>query len=101
LLYFVDENFSHPITVELQELDFGFNELARKPGGLALDYIRGNLFDPKQMKSLPYNVPKPDNDLNELLELYMVRAIASPDAVLYTFGEKWGQEQDIKDKASS
>ncbi len=98
LLYFVDENFSHPITKELQELDFGFNELVRKPGGLALDYIRGNLFDPKQMKPLPYNVPGPDNDLNELLELYIARAIASPDAILYPFGEKWGPEQDIKDK---
>ncbi|RCJ32873.1 hypothetical protein A6770_18260 [Nostoc minutum NIES-26] len=98
LLYFVDENFSHPITKELQELDFGFQELVRKPGGLALDFIRGNLFDPSQMKPLPYNVPGPDNDLNELLELYIARAIASPDAVLYPFGERWGPEEDVKDK---
>jgi uncharacterized protein YukJ len=98
LLYLIDENFSHPITKELQELDFGFNELPRKPGGVALDYIRGNLFDPKQMKPLPYNVPGPDNDLNELLELYIERAIASPEAVLYPFGERWGPETDVKDK---
>jgi uncharacterized protein YukJ len=98
LLYFVDENFSHPITKELQQLDFGFHELPRKPGGMALDYIRGNLFDPKQMKPLPYNVPGPDNDLNELLELYIARSLASPDAVLYPFGEKWGPETTIKDK---
>ncbi|MBD2448472.1 DUF2278 family protein [Nostoc sp. FACHB-152] len=98
LLYFVDENFSHPITRELQELDFGFHELPRKPGGLALDYIRGNLFDPANMKALPYDVPGPDNDLNELLELYIARAIASDDAVLFPFGEKWGPETDVKDK---
>ncbi|MDZ8188371.1 MAG: DUF2278 family protein [Nostoc sp. ChiSLP02] len=98
LLYFVDENFSHPITKELEELDFGFKELENKPGGLALDYIRANLFDPTQMKPLPYNVPGPDNDLNELLELYITRAIASPEAVLYPFGEKWGPERDIEDK---
>ncbi|MBD2412911.1 hypothetical protein FACHB389_06195 [Nostoc calcicola FACHB-389] len=98
LLYFVDENFSHPITKELEELDFGFKELARKPGGLALDYIRANLFDPIQMKPLPYNVPGPDNDLNELLELYITRAIASPEAVLYPFGEKFGPEPNVKDK---
>jgi uncharacterized protein YukJ len=98
LLYLVDENFSHPMTKELLELDFGFYELPRKPGGIALDYIRGNLFDPKQMKPLPYNVPGPDNDLNELLELYIARAIASDDAVLYPFGERWGPEIDIKDK---
>ncbi|MCF2147383.1 DUF2278 family protein [Desmonostoc muscorum LEGE 12446] len=98
LLYFVDENFSHPITKELEELDFGFNELVSKPGGLALDYIRANLFDPTQMKALPYNVPGPDNDLNELLELYIGRAIASPEAVLYPFGEKFGPEPNVKDK---
>ncbi|OUL21845.1 DUF2278 family protein [Nostoc sp. 106C] len=98
LLYLIDENFSHPITKELQELNFGFNELPSKPGGVALDYIRGNLFDPKQMKPLPYNVPGPDNDLNELLELYIGRAIASPEAVLYPFGERWGPEADVKDK---
>ncbi|MFN6535105.1 MAG: DUF2278 family protein [Nostoc sp. EkiNYC01] len=98
LLYFVDENFSHPITKELEELDFGFKELARKPGGLALDYIRANLFDPIEMKPLPYNVPGPDNDLNELLELYITRAIASPEAVLYPFGEKFGPEPNVKDK---
>jgi len=98
LLYLVDENFSHPITKELLELDFGFYELPRQPGGIALDYIRGNLFDPKQMKPLPYDVPGPNNDLNELLELYIARAIASTDAVLYPFGERWGPEMDIKDK---
>lgn len=52
LLYFVDDNFDHPITQELLKLDYGFNELERKPGGLALDYVRGNLFDTTQMK--PY-----------------------------------------------
>ncbi|MDF5710965.1 MAG: DUF2278 family protein [Nostoc sp. S4] len=98
LLYFVDENFSHPIAKELHELDFGFKELANKPGGLALDYIRANLFDPAQMKPLPYNLPGPDNDLSELLELYIARAVASPEAVLYPFGEKWGPEKDIEDK---
>jgi uncharacterized protein YukJ len=98
LLYLIDENFSHPIIKGLDELKFGFNPLDGKPGGLALDFIRGNFFDPTQMKPLPYNVPGPDNDLNELLELYTARAIASPDAVLYPFGEKWGPETDIKDK---
>jgi uncharacterized protein YukJ len=98
LLYFVNEDFSHPITKGLSELGFGFNTLDRKPGGLALDFIRGNLFDVKQMKPLPYNVPGPDNDLNELIDLYIKRAINSEDAVLYAFGEKWGPENDIPDK---
>ncbi|MEB3179711.1 MAG: DUF2278 family protein [Nostocaceae cyanobacterium] len=98
LLYFVNENFSHPITKGLNELALGFNTLDSKAGGLALDFIRGNLFDVKEMKPLPYNVPGPDNDLNELIDLYIKRAIESKDAVLYAFGEKWGPENDIPDK---
>ncbi|HBB30599.1 MAG TPA: DUF2278 domain-containing protein [Cyanobacteria bacterium UBA8803] len=92
LLYFVNDNFQHVLTEGLSNLDFGFHELERKPGGLALDYIRGNFFDPKQMKALPYNVPGPDNDLNELVDKYVSRAIATEDAILYAFGEKWGPE---------
>ena len=59
LLYFVDDNFEHPITQELVKLDYGFNHLDRKPGGLALDYVRGNMFDTTQMKPLPHDVPVP------------------------------------------
>ncbi|AFZ18890.1 DUF2278 family protein [Allocoleopsis franciscana] len=92
LLYFVDDDFDHSITDKLTALDLGFHLLPSKPGELALDYIRGNLFDVTQMKPLPYNVPGPDNDLNELIDLYIQRAIKSDKAVVYAFGEKWGPE---------
>ena len=97
LLYFLDDNFQHPITNGLDKLDLGFHQLPNKPGDLALDYIRGNLFDITQMKPLPFNVPGRDNDLNDLIDLYIQRAIASSDAVLYAFGESWGPE-DKEDK---
>ena len=97
LLYFLDDNFKHPITEGLLKLGFGFHQLPSKPGSLALDYIRGNLFDVNKMKPLPFNQPGPDNDLNELIDLYIQRAIASKEAVLYAFGERWGPE-DKRDK---
>ncbi|HEY9613388.1 DUF2278 family protein [Allocoleopsis sp.] len=97
LLYFVDDKFQHPITDKLTSLDLGFHPLPSKPGDLALDYIRGNLFDVTQMKPLPFNMPGPDNDLNELIDLYIQRAINSDQAVVYAFGEKWGPE-DKADK---
>ncbi len=98
LLYLVDDNFEHPITQELVKLKYGFSHLDRKSGGLALDYVRGNMFDTTQMKPLPHDIPGPDNDLNELIELYVGRSQSSEDAVIYAFGEKWGPENDIKDK---
>lgn len=95
LLYFVDDNFQHPLTQQLLELDFGLNavrQLDRKPGGITLDYIRGNFFDVTQMKALPFNTPGPDNDLNDLIDLYIQRALNSNDVVIYAFGEPWGPE---------
>lgn len=95
LLYLVDDNFNHPITTRLiDELadSFGFKNLPSQPGGLALDYIRGNLFDVNQMKPLPADKPGVENDLNDLIDLYIKRAINSNDAVVYAFGEPWGPE---------
>ncbi len=95
LLYFVDDDFKHPITEQLIDLGdnfFGFKNLPSKSGGMALDYIRGNLFDVNKMKPLPFNLPGPDNDLNEIIDLFIKRAINSNEAVLYAFGEPWKPE---------
>ena len=97
LEYLVDENFSYPILADLADLPLGFKELERKPGGLALDFIRGNLFDRTKMIPLPFDVPGADNDLNEKIDKYVQRAMSDELAHIYAFGERWGPET-IKDK---
>lgn len=92
LLYYVDENFDHSIIDELEDLSFGFHELESKPGGMALDYIRGNHFDTSKMKPLPHDIPGPDNDLNELIHKYIAKAIGMENSAVYAFGQKWGPE---------
>ncbi len=98
LLYIIDDSFSHPITDYLPDLSMGFTDIQSNPDGIALDYIRGNLFDPKQMLPLPHDLPGPDNDLNEKIDYYILRAINDGEAILYSFGEKWGPEENKKDK---
>jgi len=98
LEYLVDENFSHPILADLAELPLGFKELERKPGGLALDFIRGNLFDRTKMIPLPFDVPGSDNDLNEKIDKYVQRAMSDELAHIYAFGERWGPEEIINGK---
>ncbi len=98
LLYLVVEDFRHPVTAGLGGLPFGHSELARAPGGIALDFIRGNLFDRGAMRLLPQSVPGPDNDLNEKLDAYVQRAIDDEDAVVYAFGERWGPEPGTRDQ---
>lgn len=98
LLYLVNESFHHLILEPLANYSRGFHKLDHKPGGVALDFIRGNLFRPEDMKPLPSDMPGPGNDLKELIDLYIKRAIQAEDAVLYAFGAAWGPGLKIHDK---
>ena len=92
LLYLVVEDFRHPITDLLAGLPTGWTPLPSGPGGSNLDYIRGNVLDPAAMRPLPADADGPDNDLPDLLDHYVQRAIDDPQAVLHVFGERWGPE---------
>jgi uncharacterized protein YukJ len=52
LLYVADESFRHPLTQSLPDLSAGSTPLASQPGGMALDFIRANLFDRQKMQRL-------------------------------------------------
>lgn len=97
LQFVVDAGFRHPILVDVAALASGWTELERRAGGVALDFIRANLFDRALLRTLPFEVPGPDNDLNETIALYVRRAIADPSASVFAFGERWPTE-DVPDK---
>jgi uncharacterized protein YukJ len=94
LLYLVDDDLQHPITAKLAALGSGWNPLGPRAG---LDFIRGNLLDRADMRALPPDVGGPDNDLADVLDHYVERAIGDPDARAYVFGERWGPE-NARDK---
>ncbi|WP_163999968.1 DUF2278 family protein [Pyxidicoccus caerfyrddinensis] len=98
LQYLVDEHFQHPLAEALEALPPGFTPVPSSAGGLALDFIRGNLFNREGMTPLPPNVPGPDNDLNDKLDHYFQRAVRDAQAQVYAFGEPWGPEPKIEDK---
>jgi uncharacterized protein YukJ len=91
LLYIIFENFKHPITQKLEVLSEGFTELENKPGGVALDFIRGNLFDYHQMKKAKH-ITGSDNELSETIEKYIDKAIRTKNSLTYAFGQAWGPE---------
>jgi uncharacterized protein YukJ len=97
LLFLVNENFQHPIIAQAQPLLPGFTPLASQAGGLALDFIRGNLFDHTQMRRLPYDLPGADNDLQDRIEHYAARAAGDPSAEVYAFGTRWGPDPSERD----
>ena len=69
LLYLAVDDFRHPITA-LLPAEGGWTPLPSRPGAANLDFIRGNLFDPKLMRPLPPDVSGPDNDLADSLDHY-------------------------------
>jgi uncharacterized protein YukJ len=97
LLYVVLEDFRHPVVDKLPGTPTGWTPLPPGPGGPNLDYIRGNVLDPAAMRPLPADAAGPDNDLADLLDHYVQRAIGDPQALLHVFGQRWGPER-ISDK---
>jgi uncharacterized protein YukJ len=82
----------------LQKLPAGYRKLPARAGGLALDYVRSGIVSPKKMVPVPPDAAGADNDLKDKLEDAVVKAMATPESVVYAFGEKWGPESDRSDQ---
>lgn len=96
LLVFIDENWQHPITDKLLAKDFeqGIHLIKREANALALDYIRGNLFNPAQMVIIPHSQTGENNDLFERLEAILFKA-RDQGATVYSFGEPFPDGRGI------
>src|SRR6185312_1527592 len=99
LLFLVAEDFRHVVTDRLIALPEGVTPVTKQPGGLALDFIRGNLFDRLDMRPLPADLLGPDNDLSDRLAHFIDRARNEPDARIFAYGDRWGPEPGKADKA--
>ncbi|MDK2824896.1 MAG: hypothetical protein PWQ63_1463 [Methanolobus sp.] len=97
LLYFVDDNFSHPMIEKLPQLETGYRNVDRSSRDLRLDYVRGGLFDTSKMVPLECDIPGPSNDLNELIQKYVEKAADMNGGMIYAFGERWGPETFLPD----
>ncbi|KAK0738199.1 hypothetical protein B0T18DRAFT_334794 [Schizothecium vesticola] len=98
LAYWTVPNFTHPITDKLSALSPGFALLAdtpeQGPDGLALDFIRGNLFNRGSGRILPHDVDGPNNDILDELKPLLDRALAAK-ATVYIFGSAFDNGKGI------
>lgn len=97
LLYYMDQHFQHPITKKLTTLSHGYHELVREPHGFALDYLRGKLFQIRDLRAIPATKPGDHNDLNDLMTHYMERAAKEKNIDFYVFGEPFDHEKGRDD----
>ncbi|KAK0712032.1 hypothetical protein B0H67DRAFT_586847 [Lasiosphaeris hirsuta] len=98
LTFWSTPKINHPITTDLAKLDYGFKPLGgtaeQAPGGLALDFIRGNLFQRTEGRILPHDVDGPDNDILDQLKPTITAAIAQK-ATIYLFGSAFNNGKGI------
>lgn len=92
LLYLVVDDLRHPMLDQLAGTAPGWTEVSAAPGGVALDYIRANLFQQQLMRALPATLPGAVNDLSSVLDAWVARARDEPGAAVFAFGERWGPE---------
>lgn len=98
LQYYLDTNYQHPILDAVKQLQVGFTAYPNNlpagttPNTAALDYVQGNLFDFADLKILPATATGPNNDLNDIFDIYVSKAISTEGALVYAFGSKWGPE---------
>ena len=88
----------NPFKRALRALARGYKRLASKPGGLAIDYVRSGLVSPQSMTPVPPDAPGVDNDLKDLLEAAVVRAMKEAGTVIYALGARWGPEKKRRDQ---
>jgi uncharacterized protein YukJ len=98
LLYFADDDFRNEVTRRLANVADGDLQLESRPGGLALDYQRGGMFDRRHMRRIPANRPGPRNDLVDELNFYVERLRTDPTSRLHAFGTRWGPEHGTPDQ---
>ncbi len=82
----------------LAALTPGFTKVPSTPGGLALDYLRGGLFDVTTMTPVPADATVGHNDLKDKLEAAMVSAMAKEGTLIYAFGSRWGPDAGQPDQ---
>jgi uncharacterized protein YukJ len=98
LAYWTVSDFTHDVTKKLAKLSNGFHLLAgtseQALDGLALDFIRSNLFSRSNGRILPHDVDGEDNDILDQLKPIVGRAI-SAKATVYIYGSEFTRGKGI------
>jgi uncharacterized protein YukJ len=92
VLFYQDENYSHPMLASLVAAPEGLTAAAQLPQPLLLDYLRYQpaLFPIGQMKPVPpKNTSGGGGDLNDEIDPWIQKAMNNSAARLFAFGSSW------------
>jgi uncharacterized protein YukJ len=88
LAYWFVREFRNPITQDLEGLEDGWRDLKAAKKSPALDYIRGNLFNPMTGTLLDHDRPGEKNDIIDFVSPILDEAIKRK-AKVYLYGEQF------------
>jgi uncharacterized protein YukJ len=94
LVFWFIPNFQHPIVNKLPDLNRGFQQIPSRAGGVAIDYIRGNLMDFQEGRILPHDLPEERDDIIDYVMPELQSAIER-NATVYLFGEPYSDHKGI------
>ncbi len=94
LVFWLIRDFQHPIVDKLRDLKMGFHDIPSQSGGVALDYIRGNLMELRTGSILPHDQPGGRDDIIDYVMPELEAAI-NRGATIYLFGEPYKNKQGI------
>jgi uncharacterized protein YukJ len=97
LLYLIADDLRHPLTERWEALPPGFTRLPHTPDGGAVDFIRGQIVDRRRFRVAP-RAGRRGRGLVDLIDAYVNRAIAEPEARIYAFGSRWGPKPNETDR---
>ena len=83
LNYLIDSDFDHPIVTSILRRPLGFSEVERSYSGGALDFQRGNPFDPRKMRALPARGPGDDELAQRLGAILQIAQVQGSDVIFY------------------
>jgi len=83
LHYLIDNDFEHPIVPSILGRPEGLSRVERSYAGGALDFQRGNLFDPRRMRVLPAQGLGEDGLAQRLGAALQVAQLQDSDVIFY------------------
>jgi uncharacterized protein YukJ len=86
LYYLIDTDFHHPIIPSILARPPGLSQVDRSYGAGALDFQRGNLFDPRAMRVLPMDGDGDDNLVHRLSAILDVAKNTGSDVFFFGNG---------------
>lgn len=100
LVYWIIEDFKHPILDRVKPLPKGWKSIGpntgNDPNRLSLDYLRDGLVDLKEGTVVPHDIDGEKNDIADFMEAFFAKAIQDKEkGIVYIWGSQYREKTGL------